>query len=802
MASITQKVLSFVGGVSKQPDILMSSGQVRDAVNAYPDPTFGLIKRPGTKYITSIGTNNEFHTGKWFSIDRDGTDGYVGVIINGDIKIWNVVTGAEATITYEGDKNYLAGTYEQFKVLTVQDTSIITNTKVVVDKLADNFPAVDPDGKVTTATLIVAEANYSSKYTVTINGTTKEFTTKNAENNIGADDPPKAFLSVSDISSQLETLIKEVVPGMTIVNLGFALELTNSTPFSISTKSGQTEQATVLITDRVLNISELPSKSVHGRTVLVANSDAKEDDYYVKFIAKNGVSGEGYWEETIKPGASTGVKVETMPHQLINTGTNTFTYKPITWEPRLVGDDETNPHLSFVGATIQNTFFYQNRLGFLSDDNLCFSVAGEYYNFYHASALTQASSDPIDISVSSVKPGILHSVVPVAQGLVVFSDRQQFLVKSENGVLTPTSTTAKVIANYEVDPLVAPIDIGTQLVFISKTHSYTRVLNMVTRGDDYNPIVNDIGRIVADWIPKEIDQLVPSPQNEFFTVAFRDSPTLYMFKSYSEGEETLLSSWVRWTLPGDIKYHYVTNDQMYYVLYKDNKYYLCISDLNQSTMEKIFTTEDGRKIDPRLDLWAFADTSTMVWDANNRTTKVYLPHTFTATPKPIVVTVPEDGSNQAYSGFYTEILELNTDGGGDYCIVSGYIEPTVKLVVGYTYTFEVDLPATYYQAEKGKDYSATLTVARYKFAIGLSGEMNFQIKAKGRDVWLDRKPTENADYYLADYNPVTEYKMFTIPVHQKSSNHLVKVLSDTPFPTSLVSMTWEGNYSPRFYGRQ
>jgi hypothetical protein len=76
-------------------------GQVRDAINAYPDPTFGLIKRPGTRYISTLGNDSQYHTAKWFDIVRDGKEGYVGCIINGEIKIWDLDTGTPSTVTFK-----------------------------------------------------------------------------------------------------------------------------------------------------------------------------------------------------------------------------------------------------------------------------------------------------------------------------------------------------------------------------------------------------------------------------------------------------------------------------------------------------------------------------------------------------------------------------------------------------------------------------------------------------------------------------------------------------------------------------
>ena len=815
MASITQKTTNYLGGVSKQPDVQMNPGQVRDAINAYPDPTFGLIKRPGTRFISTVGTGTEYATAKWFDIVRDGKEGYIGCIVDGEIKIWNLTTGGAATVSYEtGSQAYLAGSYLDFDMLSVQDTSIITNKTTVVTSKPDNYPtAPTTAGQVKEATVFITNAEYSTQYTLTINGANVALPTLQptrwAEQGPADNADPgtyfKTFISIEEILTVYETAIRAALPTATVTRLSNTIEIRSPDFFTIEVKAGQTSLDGRVMTNRADNISKLPADSIHDRIVLVANSgNTDRDDYYVKFIADNGVSGIGHWLETIKPGASTGLDPATMPHQLLNTAPGVFTFGPIDWEARLVGDDETNKHPSFVGQAIQQSFFFSNRLGFLSDDNVIFSVAGEYYNFYHSTALTQVAADPIDLSVSSIKPGVLHGVMPVAQGLALFSDRQQFLLQGVQGVISPTTVTIKTISNYEMDEYVDPVELGSEIIFISKTPSYTRVLNMVTKGQDENPIVQDIGRLVADWIPKDIDQLNSSPQNEFFTITYRDSEDLYMFRSYREGEENLLSAWVRWHMAGTVRYNFVAKDRMYLILYKDSQYQLCVADLNQSTRENLIVTQAGTKVDPRLDLWAQVAENQISYDAIAKTSKVYTPYVPSlASNTPIVFTSPDSSGDVAQNGYYTSVLSTGNDGGGDYYIIAGDIARTGSDVfVGYAYTFDVELPTVYYQAENGSDYPGSLTIARYRFAIGFSGELSFKVKALGRDEWVDRQPTQDANYYNADVNPIRNYSMFTLPIHQRAEHHNIRVVSETPFPTSLISMTWEGNYVPRYYARR
>ena len=69
------------------------------------------------------------------------------------------------------------------------------------------------------------------------------------------------------------------------------------------------------------------------------------------------------------------------------------------------------------------------------------------------------------------------------------------------------------------------------------------------------------------------------------------------------------------------------------------------------------------------------------------------------------------------------------------------------------------------------------------------------------DTWYDVQPVHDSDQYLADDVPLIEESVFTIPLHQRSDNFNLKIFSNSPFPVSLSSMMWEGNYSPRFYRR-
>jgi hypothetical protein len=58
MVAVTQLVPDFLGGVSKQTDDKKKQGQVRDVLNGYPDPTFGMLKRNGMRFNYTLKKAN------------------------------------------------------------------------------------------------------------------------------------------------------------------------------------------------------------------------------------------------------------------------------------------------------------------------------------------------------------------------------------------------------------------------------------------------------------------------------------------------------------------------------------------------------------------------------------------------------------------------------------------------------------------------------------------------------------------------------------------------------------------------
>jgi len=832
MPAITQLTPNFLGGVSKQNDDKKLEGQVSECINGYPDATYGLLKRPGMKFISKLKnqagapfTQAALANATWFSVDRSTAQSYIGAIVGTNLYVWTK-DGTWCTVTNTGTGYLTGSSSNDYHFRSIQDTTIITNKTVTT--------AMQPAGTFvanSVATLKLLTLVETFEYTVTIQNIVAQVT---AQNNTTFDDMLLYDAGDVDINHHLIDKIKSVIEAQhTASNADFAgkwyLEGYNNsivikrstgtnavvtdysavtgTPvaFSIDARGGINNTAIEVFEDDVTDVSKLPLESFSGHNVRILNSDNAEDDYHVEFVAYDTTlnRGRGYWKETVARDASPGLLASTMPHELANTGPVNFTFGPVAWKPRVAGDDTTSPIPSFIGNTITSSFFYNNRFGMLSEDNIILGVANDAYNFFVKSALTQIDSDPIDLNVSSIRPVKLFSVLPSPQGLLVFSERQQFQVLApDTSILTPSSAVVRAISNYEMAVDIEPLDIGTSAIFVSKVPSYSKVFSLQLRGIEENPVVVDISKQVLEWIPDTIDDLIVSAQNSLAILVDNQSSYLYLFRYYNDGEKNQFQAWTKWQVTGSIQSATILNDNVTLVLQHKNEYTIQTITLDEIPTGNVTANVSSVSGSPCLDFMCrpakLSGGDAVVYDLANDITKIYVPFTpFDLTQGVMLIAKP--GQEEGYYLKGTPRL----DGTDHYFEVQkDQSDLADSIVVGYNYDFEVTLPKFYFRRDATTtDYTAALTIARVKLSANRNGALTFKTKLNSSKQWTIVKEVTTFESYPASTNPVKPEYLFTIPIHQRNINFELKVTSDFPYPVSLVSMMWEGNYSPRFYRR-
>ena len=842
MPAVTQQIPNFLGGVSRQTDDKKLLNQLTECVNGYPDPTFGLLKRPGMKHINVLKKANgtafsksELADAAWFFIDRGAAGSYIGAIKGTDIFVWTALEGTFCTVTNTGT-SYLTGTkQDDYHFRSIQDTTIITNKTVTAAMQAAGTYVAN---SIATIKLVSLDAN---PYSIGIQGQTTTFTPQASTTfddmlkydgggehpNHQMIDAIKTLIEAQHTASNanfngkwyLEGYANSLVIRRTNESNGVVVDYSTpgGTPvaFSIAGTGGLLNDNIEVFQDSVVNISKLPLESFDGHTVQILNSDSAEDDYYVKFEAYDNTNGAGYYQETVARDVSPGINNATMPHELANTGATTFTFGPITYKNRLTGDDVTNPQPSFIGKKINSTFFYSNRFGVLAEDNVIFGVANDNYNFFAKSALTQVDSDPIDLNVSSVRPVTLFDVLPSPQGLLLFSERQQFQVyATDASILKPTSAVIRTLSNYEMATNIRPVDIGTTTAFVSRVPGYTKLFTMALRDVEQTPVVIDISKAVLEWIPDTVDDLTTSPPNSVVMLVDRDTEYLYLYRFYNNGKEDLFQAWVKWELPGTIQTASIVNDAVTVVSQQEDEYTIGSIELDELPSGDVVATASSFTGNAALDMATrpvkpHASVDAVVYDETNDITKIYVPYTpIDDKDAVMLLTVPtaDDGTDaelDSDQGYWAKVIErIEPVTGYHYFEVKGkFTDYADGIVVGYGYDLEATLPKFYLQREGGADYTAVLTVARVKLSAGRTGAIRFKLKPTGSNEWKTVQHTADANTYDGDTNPVVQERVFTLPIHQRNTNFELKVTSDFPYPVSLVSMMWEGNYSTKYYRR-
>ena len=177
MASVTQKISSFVLGMATLPDERKTPGQVTDLVNGVPDVVTQLVKRPGSKLISTISPSTAANT-KWFHIYTNPTEQYIGQVgADGAIKIWRCSDGAVIPVDYanvagSGVATYLDNTAlsdeksSDIQVITINETTFFANRRKAVMMKSD-APSKSPP-KVNEAFIELDTISYGKQYALDI----------------------------------------------------------------------------------------------------------------------------------------------------------------------------------------------------------------------------------------------------------------------------------------------------------------------------------------------------------------------------------------------------------------------------------------------------------------------------------------------------------------------------------------------------------------------------------------------------------------------------------------------------------
>jgi hypothetical protein len=290
---------------------------------------------------------------------------------------------------------------------------------------------------------------------------------------------------------------------------------------------------------------------------------------------------------------------------------------------------------------------------------------------------------------------------------------------------------------------------------------------------------------------------------------------VYLFRTYEEGEKTVFKSWFKWQLPGPVQAFDTSQDQVQVVCKVGGRTVLLRGFISPTAATATLTTEDGLVVvNPCVDMLAQASAFEQVVVGNTSNNYVAVPFSpvLDAQGNPDLtnaIVMQTDSSSGSSSGAFFRPAEIvqRTIGGSSYWTFNvknldlSVYNTASTLFIGYTYDMSLEMPKVYFRNGESVDTTASLIINRMKYSCGNTGAISFALRERSETKFTTVGEVVQSNYYKLDSVPVDDERIFDLPVHRRNDSFDVKISSDSPYPVSLLSMSWEGQYSPRYYKR-
>lgn len=606
--------------------------------------------------------------------------------------------------------------------------------------------------------------------------------------------------------------------------VGTGIYLQHDYAFDIEV-SGPIDNSITVFRREVITIGDLPLQAKNGYKVKVVNTaDTSQDNMWVEYRTEDPSEefGLGAWQESNQPGWDYVIDPRTMPHVLQRQADGSYTFGPWDkWEDRRVGDDDTNKQPSFISTDnlkfIQDMFLFRNRLGFLCNDSVILSRAGDYFNFFNKSALAVGSDDPIDVAVSVDKPVKLQYVHADTAGLLLFGESQQFLLTTDSDLLSPITAKVNSLTGFSSAKDLRAMSLGGTSAFFSKTEKSTKFFELVQLNSLEAPDYVEQTKLVPELLPETIDSVVVSSTASTLTFIEKGTNIAYLYTFLKVGNKEVTKSWYRWELPGNIV-HQFFDASLYKTVTRDSTglYHLHSYDYSSSNLDGVLALPNGQYTDLRLDNWV-RNPYSVYYNSEDRTRYELPTGTYTEnTGRLTIVLFAGEAENAESPIFYPQAYKYGDADGGittdEFTAESWYLDIPgdwrgYQAVIGYTYDMRVELPKFYSRNEDAQgentkaDTSANLIIHRLKVKCGVSGPVDYEVKILGRDTYTTSVTFTPAGQYQLNTVNVTDSSEHTVPIYQRNDNVSVAIIGSTPFPVTLESLNWEGRLNSNFYAR-
>lgn len=132
MTLFRKALAGLYDGVSQQSATMRTALQCEAQVNAWATIADGLSKRPPSEHLAKVSPT-PFGSATIHHINRDTSERYIVIVTDGDLKVFDHLTGAEKSVSFPKGKAYLdcANAATDFALVTVADYTFVVNRTVV-----------------------------------------------------------------------------------------------------------------------------------------------------------------------------------------------------------------------------------------------------------------------------------------------------------------------------------------------------------------------------------------------------------------------------------------------------------------------------------------------------------------------------------------------------------------------------------------------------------------------------------------------------------------------------------------------
>jgi hypothetical protein len=456
------------------------------------------------------------------------------------------------------------------------------------------------------------------------------------------------------------------------------------------------------------------------------------------------------------------------------------------YSQRQAGDDNTNPFPSFVGGTINDVFFFKNRLGFLTDSNVIFSEADEYFNFFRTTTQQLLDSAPIDVGLSHTKVAVLQHAVPFQEKLMLFSKQSQFVLRGAD-ILSPKTVSISPVTEYDISDSVQPIALGNYIYFTFRRNDFEGMYEYFVDNNTETFNSEEITSQIPKYITKQVEKIAGSQaENTIVVGTSGDRNTLFVYKYFWSNKEKIQSAWMKFTFGREVRgFDFI-----------DSNLHLFTKDDDGLHLEKL-TLEDGIK-DAGLDYTLYLDSKidhtvgsldnrlTTSYDAASKTTTI---SGFPYDPADVIV-YTKTGNKVTF----TKTTSTAGTVGGD--LTSTDFVAGIPYNMLYRFSDQTLKQPTERGGRSASDY-AFQTIRNGSLNYAETGHFTVEVTPKFRDkyTYAFNPDIVGANLTLNAFTPQDGH--FRFPVQCQPNEAKIEVVTDSALPVKLLAAEFESMMIPR-----